>query len=121
KRYSVMVVAPEDQRSGAGTGIGYFDPTRGVTVEPVDLDGIGAYTIAGPPGLAVMAAMLEAFGAPPDLVVSGTNAGINTGHSVIHSGTVGAVLTARTFGCDGLAVSLAVSDPWQWETAAVLA
>jgi broad specificity polyphosphatase/5'/3'-nucleotidase SurE len=30
---------------------------------------------------------------------------------------VGAVLTARTFGSHGLAISLAYSDPWQWETA----
>src|SRR5690606_32839603 len=97
KRYDVLVVAPEDQRSGAGTGIGFFDPIGGVTVEPVGLDDIPAYSIAGPPGLAVMASMLGAFGDPPDLVVSGINAGINTGHSVIHSGTVGAVLTARTF------------------------
>jgi 5'-nucleotidase len=50
--------------------------------------------------------------------VSGINAGINTGHSVIHSGTVGAALTARTFGSPGLAVSLARSDPWHWDTAA---
>lgn len=121
KRHPILVVAPKDQHSGAGTGIGYFDPSKGVSVQPVDLDGINAYSIAGPPGLAVMAAMLGAFGDPPDLVVSGVNAGINTGHSVIHSGTVGAVLTARTFGCDGLAVSLSVGDPWHWDTAAALA
>lgn len=121
KRYDVIVVAPEDQRSGAGTGIGFFDPVGGVTVEPVDLGDITAYSIAGPPGLAVMASMLGAFGDRPDLVVSGINAGINTGHSVVHSGTVGAVLTARTFGCDGLAVSLAAGDPWRWDTAAALA
>ena len=121
KRYSVLVVAPEDQRSGAGTGIGFFDPIGGVTVEPVDIGEVPAYSIAGPPGLAVMASMLGAFGDPPDLVVSGINAGINTGHSVVHSGTVGAVLTARTFGADGLAVSLAESDPWRWVTAALVA
>lgn len=121
KRYEVVVVAPADQRSGAGTGIGFFDPVGGVTVEPVDLGDITAYSIAGPPGLAVMASMLGAFGERPDLVVSGINAGINTGHSVVHSGTVGAVLTARTFGCDGLAVSLAAGQPWRWDTAAALA
>lgn len=121
KRYDVIVVAPDDQRSGAGTGIGLFDPAGGVTVEPVELGDIPAYAIAGPPGLAVMASMLGAFGDLPDLVVSGINAGINTGHSVVHSGTVGAVLTARTFGCDGLAVSLSARDPWHWDTAAALA
>lgn len=41
--------------------------------------------------------------------------------SVIHSGTVGAALTALTFGAHGLAVSLDPSDPWHWDTAAQLA
>ena len=45
-----------------------------------------------------MAAALGAFGDPFDVVVSGINAGINTGHSVIHSGTVGAALTAARSG-----------------------
>ncbi|MGH8912369.1 MAG: 5'/3'-nucleotidase SurE [Acidimicrobiia bacterium] len=122
EKHDVIVVAPEDDRSGSGTGIGQFDPTKGVDVTPVKIEGVAtAYALAGPPGLAVMSAALGAFGEVPDLVVSGINAGINTGHSVVHSGTVGAVLTARTFGVAGLAVSLAVSDPWQWDTAARVA
>lgn len=120
--HDVILVAPEDDRSGSGTGIGQFDPTRGVDVTPVEISGVEtSYALAGPPGLAVMSAMLGAFGDVPDLVVSGINAGINTGHSVVHSGTVGAVLTARTFGVPGLAVSLGVSDPWEWATAARVA
>lgn len=122
ERNDVLVVAPEDDRSGSGTGIGQFDPTKGVDVTPVKIDGVAtAYALAGPPGLAVMSVALGAFGEVPDLVVSGINAGINTGHSVVHSGTVGAVLTARTFGIAGLAVSLAVSEPWHWDTAAKVA
>ena len=38
-----------------------------------------------------------------------------------NDGTVGAALTARTFGSHGLAVSLDPSDPWHWQTAAELA
>jgi 5'-nucleotidase len=68
-----------------------------------------------------MAAALGAFGDPFAVVVSGINAGINTGQSVVHSGTVGAAITARTFGSHGLAVSLEPSDPWHWETAAEIA
>lgn len=120
--HQVLVVAPEEDRSGSGTGIGQFDPTKGVDVTPVEMAGVdSAYALAGPPGLAVMSTLLGAFGTVPDLVVSGINAGINTGHSVVHSGTVGAVLTARTFGVAGLAVSLAASDPWHWDTAARVA
>jgi len=117
EEFDVVVAAPETDMSGSGTGIGGFDPVTGVDLTPVDMGGITAYTIAGPPGLAVMAAALGAFGRFPDLIVSGVNAGMNTGHSIIHSGTVGAALTARTFRSRGIAISLAQSDPWQWDTA----
>jgi 5'-nucleotidase len=119
--HELVVAAPDTDWSGSGTGIGRFDPARGVDFRPTPLDGAEAYVVSGPPGLVVLASALGAFGPKPDLVVSGINAGMNTGHSVIHSGTVGAVLTARTFGSHGLAVSLAPSDPWHWTSAVAVA
>ncbi len=119
KQFDVIVAAPKADMSGSGTGIGRFDVDAGVELTPVSMEEVPtAYSIDGPPGLAVTAAALGAFGRRPDLVVSGINAGINTGHSIIHSGTVGAALTARTFKMKGLAISLSQSDPWHWETAA---
>lgn len=120
-QHRVVTVAPDCDRSGSGTGIGTFDAAGGVPLTELDGPDTGMLSISGPPGLAVMSAALGAFGPSPRLVVSGINAGINTGHSVIHSGTVGAALTARTFGSHGLAVSLERSDPWHWETAAHIA
>lgn len=117
--HDVVVVAPRHNMSGTGTGMGVVHDT--IPLERRDIDDIEAYVLDGPPGLAVMSAALGAFGPPPDLVVSGVNAGLNTGHSIIHSGTVGAALTAHTFGGRGIAVSLAPSEPWHWETAAPLA
>lgn len=122
KDFVVVVVAPAEDMSGTGTALGRFDPEVGVELTKTTVDGIHeAYTVDGPPGLAVLAASLGAFGDPPDLVVSGINAGLNTGHSIIHSGTVGAALTARTLGSRGLAVSLQQSDEWQWDTAVEVA
>jgi 5'-nucleotidase len=120
-RYDVVVAAPSEDVSGCGTGIGRYDAAAPTRLRRTDLDGVEAYSLKGPPGLAVMAAALGAFGSLPDLVVSGINAGINTGTSIIHSGTVGAVLTARTFGLDGLAVSLGPGDRWYWDTAVEVA
>ena len=121
KEFDVTVAAPAKDSSGMGTGIGRFDPKAGIPLRRVDIGLPRAYAIDGPPGLAVMAAALGAFGDPFQLVVSGINAGINTGQSVIHSGTVGAALTARTFGSHGLAMSIEPSDPWQWDTASEIA
>jgi 5'-nucleotidase len=61
------------------------------------------------------------FGPPPDVVLSGINRGANAGHAVLHSGTVGAILTAQNFGGSGLALSIEPGDPWHWETACALA
>ncbi|MFA9431031.1 5'/3'-nucleotidase SurE [Egicoccus sp. AB-alg2] len=119
----VLVAAPSSDLSGTGTGIGRYDPDVGVGLRRRDVDGVEAYALDGPPGLAVMAASLGAFGPAPELVVSGVNAGMNTGHSVVHSGTVGGALTAATFGGSGLAVSLDVDrvDEWPWATAVEVA
>ncbi|GGI08538.1 5'/3'-nucleotidase SurE [Egicoccus halophilus] len=122
----VLVAAPSSDLSGTGTGIGRYDPDAGVGMRRADVDGIEGYAIDGPPGLAVMAAALGAFGAAPDLVVSGVNNGMNTGHSVLHSGTVGGALTAATFGGRGLAVSLDVDQlgpdgERRWDTAVQVA
>jgi 5'/3'-nucleotidase len=70
----------------------------------------------------VRAAATGAFGAPPDIVLSGINRGPNTRHAVLHSGTVGAALTAATFGVPALAVSIDAGPPSvHWETAAATA
>lgn len=120
-RFDLVVVAPEGDRSGSGTGIGPFDTSRGVELTRAGGLPAEAWTVSGPPGLAVLSAMLGAFGPPPDLVVSGINAGLNTGHSIIHSGTVGGALTARSLGSSGLAVSLDRSEPWHWKTGVAVA
>jgi broad specificity polyphosphatase/5'/3'-nucleotidase SurE len=55
--------------------------------------------------MCVLAALTGAFGPVPDVVVSGVNDGHNLGRAVLHSGTVGAALTARMLQVPALAVS----------------
>lgn len=122
--HELLVVAPASDWSGAGAALGNLDPQRPLDVRRVEIpgaEGVPAWGLAGPPALTVVASRLGAFGEPPDLVVSGINAGLNTGRSILHSGTVGAVLAAQNFGISGLAVSVDASEPWEWATAAELA
>lgn len=119
--HDVVVAAPSSDVSGAGTSMGPLDAAAPTRLHRQDFDDIEAYGIDGPPGLAVLAAALGAFGDRPDVVVSGPNAGLNTGTSIIHSGTVGAALTGRTFGSKAIAFSLAPGERWHWETPAAIA
>ena len=124
--HDVVVVAPADDRSGAGASIGrlWDGPPPVGRHEWPELPGLPVHSIDAPPGAAVLAACLGAFGDPPDLVVSGINPGANTGHLVLHSGTVGATLTGAGYGVPGIAVSMAWSEQpaaYHWETAAQVA
>ena len=118
--HDVVVVAPDHDASGTGTSLGRISSEEPVHVSQHSITGLRAeaYGISGSPALCVVAGYLEAFGPVPDLVVSGINAGLNTGRSTLHSGTVGAALAAQNFGIRGIAVSLDRSTEWQWETAA---
>lgn len=121
--HDVVIAAPATDASGSGAAIGLFHADSRIDVRRVGVPDCDApaWAVAGPPGLCTVAARLGAFGPPPDIVVSGINAGLNTGRAILHSGTVGAALTAQNFGAKGLAVSVAASMPWRWDTAAEIA
>jgi 5'-nucleotidase len=123
--HEVIVVAPLVDHSGASAAVGRVYERESIPYERVDLPGLAdvpTYGIDGSPALATILACIEGFGPRPDLVVSGINLGINAGRSVLHSGTVGATLTAAQFGISGLAVSIAWAvDPVPWETPVQLA
>ncbi len=121
----VVVVAPLANQSGASAAVGTVYERESVAYERVAVEGapdLAAFGIDGSPALTVILGCRGAFGPPPDLVVSGINHGVNVGRSVLHSGTVGAALTAAQLGARGLAVSLrSAPEPLHWDTAATLA
>ncbi len=124
--HDTVIVAPNSDRSGVGAALGLIHSDQRLDTRRVEVDDFGgaAYALDGPPGMCVVAARLGAFGPPPELIVSGINAGLNTGRSILHSGTVGAALTGQNFGVSGLAVSIASeagTGRWHWSTAARLA
>jgi 5'-nucleotidase len=120
--HDVLVVAPSSDRSGSGAAIGKLYDTVPRTVDRIewsDHPAIPVHSLDAPPATAVLAACLGAFGELPDLVAAGVNPGANTGHLVLHSGTVGAALTGASFGIPGIAVSIPWSDSheYHWDTA----
>jgi 5'-nucleotidase len=108
--HDVLVAAPLHEASGAGAGVGPLhtmgDGIHVDHLEQAGLEGIETLGVDALPGLIVIAGCLGAFGPPPDLVVAGINPGRNVGRAVLHSGTVGAALTAVHFNRRGLAVSI---------------
>ncbi|MCR2812382.1 5'/3'-nucleotidase SurE [Microbacterium sp. zg.Y1090] len=120
----VVIAAPASQSSGASASIMAEDHDGRIAVERRDIGGleeIPAFAVHGGPGLIAMIATHGAFGPPPELVLSGVNHGANVGRAILHSGTVGAALTAGLNGARALAVSLDVGmrpTEFHWEAAA---
>lgn len=118
--HEVVVAAPSHQYSGASAALigheadGRLELTDGTP--PGLADGVRAFGVRAAPALIVFAASYGAFGHRPDVVLSGANLGANTGHATLHSGTVGAALSAATQGIPALAASVASAEPRHWET-----
>ncbi len=128
----VAVAAPSSDSSGFAAAVG--DIVTGAVIETApatsplapELEG---WAVDGPPARCVLAGVLGVFGPPPDAVVSGINAGANTGRFLqLHSGTLGAALAASNSGLHAMAVSLDVApglmldgEEQHWSTAAEVA
>lgn len=123
----VIVAAPAEQASGASAALTAARREGRTAVERRDvpgLDGIQAWAVHAQPAHIVAAALNGWFDPRPDLVLSGINHGANVGRAVLHSGTVGAALTAGINDSRAVAVSLDValrpSGNRHWETASGL-
>ena len=100
----VVVVAPETVQSATGHGITLAAPllTSKVTIE----NGFTGTAVDGRPADCVKLAVAQLLPRRPALVVSGINAGANTGINVIYSGTVAAAIEAAFLGLPSIAASL---------------
>ena len=89
--WDVVVAAPERQASGSGAAMTAERADGRVIAERHTLPGLAgvpAYAIQASPAFIAYAAVRGAFGPRPDYLLSGINLGPNTGHLVLHSGTV---------------------------------
>lgn len=119
--HEVLVVAPDRPSSGVSAALGMRTETHQLVIQEEHPPGMppGARCLvaeATPAQIVYLSAQGQ-FGEQPAMVVSGINCGANTGRAIIHSGTVGAALTACVLGIRTMAVSLAGIEPQHWDTA----
>ncbi len=101
----VTCVAPKVEQSGKSQAI---DFTRPCEVKEISLaPDITAYSMDSTPADCVRFAILGLH-KTYDLILSGVNRGLNLGHDIVYSGTVGAIFEGARLGHKGIALS---ADP----------
>ena len=103
---TVTVVAPATEQSAAGHSVTLLNPL--LVSEVFEDDGktpIG-WAVEGRPADCVKLALLQLLPEPPDVIISGMNAGSNAGINVLYSGTVAAAIEGAFYHHTAIAVSL---------------
>ncbi|MGQ0558998.1 MAG: 5'/3'-nucleotidase SurE [Sphingosinicella sp.] len=96
----IWIVAPVEERSGAGHSLTLTVPLR------LRQLGERRYCVTGTPTDAVMLAIAWVMkDNPPDLILSGVNRGANLGEDVTYSGTVSAAMEGALAGIPSIALS----------------
>jgi 5'-nucleotidase len=111
----VIVVAPEQNRSGASNSLTLDRPLS------VHQASNGFYFVNGTPTDCVHIAVTGLLDPKPDLIVSGINNGANLGDDTLYSGTVAAAMEGFMFGLPAFAFSLTAKDWLHLETASRVA
>jgi len=104
----VVVVAPATEQSATGHSVTLYTPLLVNEVfDEVDGDRqFLGWAVEGRPADCMKLALLELLKEPPDVVVSGMNAGSNAGINVLYSGTVAAAIEAAFYRFTAIACSL---------------
>jgi len=101
KQHEVFVIAPEEEKSGAGSSI--------TTKKPLIPNQIKENFIAinGTPVDCVHLGLHQLCPFKPDVLLSGINFGANMAEDLLYSGTVGAAMEGREFSIPSIAISAA--------------
>jgi len=111
--HGVTLAAPDREKSAVGHGITLHTPLKHQTVR-LGHGGI-VHAVAGTPADCVKLALFDICDQTPDLVISGINAGSNTGININYSGTVGAAREAAINGIPAIAVSIQYGDTMDFQ------
>jgi 5'-nucleotidase len=119
---SVTVVAPATEQSAAGHSVTLLNPLLVSEVFEDDRKTFIGWAVEGRPADCVKLALLELLPDPPDVIISGLNAGSNAGINVLYSGTVAAAIEGAFYRQTAIAVSLEYDKKiYDFPTAARLA
>jgi 5'-nucleotidase len=119
-KLEVTVVAPATNQSGTGDQISNQPGATITSVAATTASGYPATAVAGFPADSVLWAVLTSLPEPPDLVVSGINAGQNISEAVVLSGTIGAARWAARLGIPAIAASAQFGEADYADAAAVV-
>jgi len=103
---SVVVVAPATEQSAAGHSVTLLNPLLVSEVFEDNRATFIGWAVEGRPADCVKLALLELLPDPPDVIISGLNAGSNAGINVLYSGTVAAAIEGAFYRRTAIAVSL---------------
>jgi 5'-nucleotidase len=112
---SVVIVAPDRERSAAGHSMTLHRP---LLIEEVRE---GMFSVNGTPTDCVNIAVKGLLKETPRLIVSGVNKGPNLGDDVTYSGTVAGAIEGLLLGVPSFAVSLAAREGFRFAEAAEVA
>lgn len=101
----VLVIAPAAEQSAVGHSVTLTTP---LIVQEVfdDQQQLFGWAVEGKPADCVKLALRELLPWTPDLIVSGLNAGSNSGINVLYSGTVAAAIEGAFFRITSIATSM---------------
>ena len=111
----VVVVAPEQNRSGASNSLTLDRPLH------LKKAANGFYFVNGTPTDCVHLAVTGMLDDLPDIIVSGINHGANMGDDTIYSGTVAAATEGFLLGIPSIAISLTSFESNNFATAGLVA
>ena len=111
----VVVVAPEQNRSGASNSLTLDRPLH------LKKAANGFYFVNGTPTDCVHLAVTGMLDDLPDIIVSGINHGANMGDDTIYSGTVAAATEGYLLGIPSIAISLTSFESNNFATAGLVA
>lgn len=111
----VVVVAPEQNRSGASNSLTLDRPLHLKKAQS------GFYFVNGTPTDCVHLAVTGMLETMPDIIVSGINLGANMGDDTIYSGTVAAATEGYLLGIPSIAISLTSFEGKNFASAGLVA